>query len=278
VAARPKRVTIRLIATDLDGTLFGPDHRPAPRTVAAINAAYDAGIHVTAATGRSYFRGAALAPSTGAKLHHFIGSNGGHRLDYSNGELDERLTFPEDQLREMTSVVRRELGNIGFGFEMSDDMAWDERFTELSPFNLDGEHRSVRRPPDSLVGVGKVLLAHPDVHEVELVNLVASIMPSGVNVTTSGAHFVELTPPGADKGAAVARLAEKLGIDASETLAFGDNQNDLTMLSWAGRGVAMGNAHPLAQAAANEHTVSNEDFGVAVVIEELLSGGSASTG
>ena len=147
VAARPKRVTIRLIATDLDGTLFGSDHRPAPRTVAAVNAAYDAGIHVTAATGRSYFRGAALAPSTGAKLHHFIGSNGGHRLEYSTGELDERLTFPEDQLREMISVARHRVGDVGFGFEMSDDMAWDERFTELSPFNLEGERRDVRRPP-----------------------------------------------------------------------------------------------------------------------------------
>ena len=84
---------VRLIATDLDGTLFGSDHLPAPRTVAAVNAVRDAGIDVVVVTGRSHFSGAPLAVSTGARLRWFIGSNGGHRLDYASGDLEERLVF-----------------------------------------------------------------------------------------------------------------------------------------------------------------------------------------
>ncbi|MEQ8839968.1 MAG: HAD hydrolase family protein [Acidimicrobiales bacterium] len=66
----------RLIATDLDGTMFGPTHEPEPPTVDALNAAVDAGIIVVAATRRSWFGGAALATGTGARLEAFIGSNG----------------------------------------------------------------------------------------------------------------------------------------------------------------------------------------------------------
>ena len=91
-------------------------------------------------------------------------------------------------------------------------------------------------------------------------------------MTTSGVAFVELTPPGADKGTAVARLADQLGIASSDVLAFGDNQNDLTLFDWAGRSVAMGNALDMVKDVADEITETNVDCGVALVIEELLSG------
>ena len=82
-------MTIRLVASDLDGTLFDTDHRPAQRTVDAVNALVDAGIVVAAVTGRSWFGGVERATSTGARLDWFIGSNGGHRLNLGSDELDE---------------------------------------------------------------------------------------------------------------------------------------------------------------------------------------------
>lgn len=263
---------IRLIASDLDGTLFDSDHRPAPRTVRAVNAARDAGVHVVAATGRSWFRGAALATSTGARLHHFIGSNGGHRVDLSTGGMDERLCFSQATVRSLVASVTSELGPVGFGFELADGLVWDEHFVELSPISIDGNPRTVTAPPvDELAEVGKMFVFHPSVERVDLVDLVEPLVEEGTNVTTSGAVFVELTPPGADKGAAVARLADQLGIDRTEVLAFGDNQNDLSMLSWAGRGVAMGNALEMVKDAADEITGTNDDHGVAAVIEAMLA-------
>ena len=90
-----------------------------------------------------------------------------------------------------------------------------------------------------------------------------------MNVATSGIAFVEITPDGAHKGAAVARLCQRLGIDRSEVIAFGDNNNDLTMLEWAGRGVAMGNAVDEAKRVADEITSTNVDHGVAEILESL---------
>jgi Cof subfamily protein (haloacid dehalogenase superfamily) len=264
-------VAVRLIASDLDGTLFGEDHLPAPRTVAAVNAARDAGIHMVAATGRSWFRGAALATSTGARLHHFIGSNGGHRVDLATGKLDERLSFSDDAVRSLVSSLSAGLGPVGFGYELEGGLVWDDRFVEFSPINITGAAREVTAPPvGQLTEVGKMFVIHPDVERVDLVELVDPMVPSEVNVTTSGAVFVELTPAGADKGAALARLAAELGIDRTEAVAFGDNQNDLSMLTWAGRGIAMENALDLVKAIADETTTTNEDHGVARVIEAIL--------
>ena len=261
----------RLIATDLDGTLFGSDHRPAPPTVDAVNAAADAGITVVAATGRSWFRGLDLATATGARLDRFIGSNGGHRMSVATRALEERLVFDTDVVRAVLSGVGDGLGDVGFGFELSDGMTWTERFVALTPRSLDGDRRPSSPTPDGRFGeVGKMFVAHPEVAGVDLVRLVEPLVPDEVNVTTSGVSFVELTPPGADKGAAVARFAATVGIEPEHVLAFGDNQNDLTLLEWAGHGVAMGNALDMVKDVADEVTTTNVDFGVARVINRIL--------
>ena len=89
-------------------------------------------------------------------------------------------------------------------------------------------------------------------------------------MSTSGVTFVECTPEGADKALGLERLCTNLGIDRSEVVAFGDNNNDVSMLAWAGRGIAMQNATADAKAAADEITASNIDFGVAQVLERLV--------
>ena len=262
---------VRLIASDLDGTLFGADHEPEPPTVAAVNAAVDAGVIVIAATGRSWFHGVDLATSTGACLQTFIGSNGGHRMDIATRRLEERLTFAAETVQTIIDSITAELGDVGIAFELSDGLVWTERFVELSPISIDGNQRpSSPTPSDRFAEVGKMFVAHPEIGFLDLANLVAALVPAQVNVSTSGVAFVELTPPGADKGAAVARYAAELGIDAAQVLAFGDNHNDLSLLAWAGHGVAMGNALDVVKAAADEVTTTNLEFGVARVIERLV--------
>ncbi len=271
-------MSVRLIASDLDGTLFGPDHRPGPRTVAAINAAADAGIIVAAVTGRSHFGGAPLAVSTGARLDWFIGSNGGHRLNYATREIEERLVFGDDDVRDLCAGVEASLGVVGFGWEVHDGFVWSQSFIDLHPSFIGNypagngsSARVARQIGDPLDSVGKIFVAHPDVVTTGLVEMVSGLVPPGVNVTTSGASFVELTPSGADKGSALARLCDRIGIAAAEVVAFGDNQNDLTMLAWAGRGIAMANAIDLVKDQADEVTASNSDHGVAAVVESILA-------
>lgn len=271
-AACSDSVAIRLIASDLDGTLFGPDHRPAERTVAAVNAARAAGLIVAAVTGRSHFGGAALATSTGATFDWFIGSNGGHRLNMRSGALEERLVFENGPVHEFRASILAEFENAGFGWELEDRLVYDENFLRLSRYTLDGKARSARVDDHtSLDGIGKVFVIHPEIASSDLIAHVADHAHPEHNVASSGTDFVEITPPGADKGASLARLCAQIGVEAHEVVAFGDNNNDLTMLGWAGRSIAMANAVPEAKAVADEVTVSNSEFGVAQVIESLLA-------
>ena len=275
VAARPTRparhqwVVQQLIASDLDGTLFGPDSVPEPRTVAAVNAVVDAGYIFVAVTGRSYFGGADRVTNSGANAHWFIGSNGGHRMHLATRMLEERLLFTERDVRSMVNDLPRDLAGIGFGFEHDGGFSYDAGFRAVFPTASDGGPRQ-----DTAVwashDIGKIFVSHPTLTSEELIDVSTQLVPEGTHVTTSGTSFVELTPPGGDKAMGLARLCAKLEIDAADVVAFGDNNNDVSMLGWAGRGIAMDNATPDAKAAADEITATNTDFGVAVILEALV--------
>ena len=259
----------RLIASDLDGTLFGPDSVPEPRTVAAVNAVVDAGCIFAAVTGRSYFGGADRVTDSGAKAHWFIGANGGHRMNLATRTLEERLLFTEQQVNTMVSELPQSIDGLGFGFEHDRGFSFDAGFRAVFPRSFDGGPRqdTAAWAPHN---IGKIFVSHPTLGSDELIDASAQLVPEGTHVTTSGTSFVELTPPGGDKAMGLARLCAQLGVDAGDVIAFGDNNNDVSMLGWAGRGIAMGNATSEAKAAADEVTATNTDFGVAQILESLV--------
>src|SRR5690606_10804719 len=94
----------------------------------------------------------------------------------------------------------------------------------------------------------------------------------------SGPGIVELQPCGITKATGLALAAEYLGLSREHALAFGDMPNDVPMFRWAAHGVAMANAHPELKSVADEITLSNEDDGVAVVLERLFGGPGERTG
>ena len=263
---------VRLIATDLDGTFFGRDHRPEARSVAAMNAAQAAGIICVAVTGRSHMGGAPLATSTGADLDWFIGSNGGHRLNLRTREMEEKLLFPDPDVAAIRAALEAHDEGYAFGWESDDQLWWEPPFIALYPNRLTGNALADEdrvgdgRTPSN---VGKMFVAHPDVGHSSLIERLQPHVGDH-HATSSGINFAEITPQGADKGAALARLCAQLDIVAEEVIAFGDNLNDLTMLEWAGRGVAMGNALDEVKEIADEVTSTNVEFGVARILEELV--------
>lgn len=267
--ARQQGVAQRLIASDLDGTLFGADSVPEPRTVAAVNAVVDAGYIFAAVTGRSYFGGADRVTNSGANAHWFIGSNGGHRMELATRTLEERLIFGEAEVHELMHELAGGLDGIGFGFEHDDGFSFDAGFRSVFPKAFDGGPRqdTASFAPDD---IGKIFVSHATLSSSELIAAATPLVPPGTHVTTSGTAFVELTPPGADKALGLQRLCAKLGVAQADVIAFGDNNNDISMLDWAGRGIAMANATPDAAAAADESTAANTDFGVALVLEQLV--------
>jgi Cof subfamily protein (haloacid dehalogenase superfamily) len=114
--------------------------------------------------------------------------------------------------------------------------------------------------------VVKLVAQHPELTQAELYELAVELAGTDAAVTFSGEQLVEISAAGVTKAFAVADL----GVPAEQVVAFGDMPNDVPMLEWAGLGVAVANAHPAAVAAADEVTASNDEDGVAVVLERLL--------
>jgi hydroxymethylpyrimidine pyrophosphatase-like HAD family hydrolase len=116
------------------------------------------------------------------------------------------------------------------------------------------------------------ILARLEGHPVEAaLDHTARELAGLAEVTWSGGqHLLEMSAPGVTKGVAVAALAQRLGVPASAAVAFGDMPNDLAMLRWAGRGLAVANAHELVRAAADAVVGSNDEDGVAVELESIF--------
>ena len=112
-----------------------------------------------------------------------------------------------------------------------------------------------------------------DHHVDELLDVARGIVsPQVATVTQAGLGFVEIAPPGVDKATGLSVVAQLLGVDPADVLVFGDMPNDLPMFTWAGWSrVAVSNAHPTVRAAADEVTLRNDDDGVAIYLDRLLS-------
>ncbi|MFL6205744.1 MAG: HAD family hydrolase [Acidimicrobiales bacterium] len=259
---------IRLVATDLDGTLLGLEDVVSERTRKAIRAVADAGIHVVAATGRSQWTAMPLVePADGLDL--VVCSNGASLYHVREERSLASYPIADRVIDEILTTLDRALPGCVYGWETDDDLHYEAGFLAYRP-NLD-------RPasPDLAVGerpasIRKLMVGHPQVQHYELLDAVVPLTPRGAFATTSGAPFVEITGEGIDKAFGVRKVCERLGVGAEEVLAIGDNHNDIAMVTWAGRGIAMGNAHPALLAVVDEQTASNVEDGVAQVLESLL--------
>ena len=118
--------------------------------------------------------------------------------------------------------------------------------------------------------IHKLLVSLPGRSPDDALVVVSDVAGDRVNPMHAGLPFVELMPPGVDKAFGLRRLCEERGIGADHVMAFGDMPNDVAMLEWARWGVAVGNAHDHAKAAADEITETNVDDGVSHVLEQLL--------
>jgi Cof subfamily protein (haloacid dehalogenase superfamily) len=257
---------LRLAAIDLDGTLLRSDGTISQRTREAIRAVRAGGVVVVIVTARG--------PSNVTELAHDAGidgsaicSNGALIVDLANGKiLRERLLETELAIQ-LVRGLRERLPGIVFAVE-------HQAFAHEPGFMAWGwEPPAGTRVADALELLAdpttKLILRHAD-HEVEAIAAVArELAGDGATVVQSGADAIEVTAAGVNKAAGLAEVADELGIDAADVIAFGDFPNDVPMLAWAGRGVAVANAHAEVLAVANEVTASNDDDGVAVVLEQL---------
>jgi Cof subfamily protein (haloacid dehalogenase superfamily) len=266
---------VRLAATDLDGTLLRSDGTLSDRTRAAARRAAAAGIEVVLVTARGprtvWELAAELGTGTAA-----ICSNGAIVLDLTARRIRRLRTLESEVALELVRGLRERLPGILFAVER-------EAFAHEPGFAA----WNVTPPADTRVALAEELLAEPPTklilrhadHELDAVAAVArELAGQRASVSVSGEWVVEVSPAGVNKAAALAELCEELDILAEDVVAFGDHLNDLPMLAWAGRGIAVANAHPDVVEAADELTASNDDDGVAVVLERLAAASGESVG
>jgi Cof subfamily protein (haloacid dehalogenase superfamily) len=259
-------VPVRLAATDLDGTLLRSDGTISQRTKAAVGAATAAGIEIVLVTAR----GPRTVGDIGAELDvggEAICSNGAIVLDLASRQVRKLREIETAVALELVHRLRERLPGILFAVERESFAhepgfaAWD--FTPPAGTRVATAEDLLDRPPT------KLILRHAG-HDVETIAALArELAGRRASVSVSGDWVVEVSPAGVNKAAALAELCAELGVDAAEVVAFGDHLNDLPMLAWAGKGVAVGNAHPEVIELADEVTGSNDADGVALVLERL---------
>ncbi|MFE2232560.1 HAD family hydrolase [Streptomyces sp. NPDC059442] len=260
----------RLVATDLDGTLLRSDESVSDRTRAALAAVTAAGAAHIVVTGRAVpwtrhilddlgYEGLAVC-GQGAQVYH-----AGERRLLTSVTLDRQLAGLA------LSKVEAEVGPLALA---------------ASRDGLDGEvlvgpgYRVQDGPlpvhafedPTDLwsAPLNKVYIQHPTLSDDELTRVARETVGSLVDIVVAGPGIVEILPLGLSKATGLSLAARRLGAKAAETIAFGDMPNDIPMFGWAGHGVAMANAHEELKAVADEVTSSNEEDGIAVVLERLL--------
>ncbi|MFT4215816.1 MAG: HAD family hydrolase [Micropruina sp.] len=247
-----------MVALDIDGTLLGFDGR-VPRSVsAAVDAVVAAGVPVVLSTGRGWAGTKPVADVLRLPPGQHVSSNGAVRVSFPPLELLERVTF------DPTDVVHRVLTDhpeamlaievIGRGFKVNRPFPAGELTGELIQVGL-----------DELVAerVTRVVVRDPNASEDDFLRLAHRLGLQGVSYFIGYTAWLDIAPDGIDKSYGLAGVCADLGIDAGDVLAIGDGRNDIEMLTWAGRGVALGDAPDEVRAVADHVTDRFPDDGTA---------------
>ncbi|MGE3272270.1 MAG: Cof-type HAD-IIB family hydrolase [Chloroflexota bacterium] len=266
---------VRLVATDLDGTLIRSDGTVSDRTRSALRQAADAGVVVVLVTGRPPLT-LRLAAEAAGLSGLAICSNGAVIYDLDRAIIVRHTALSAEIALMLVQALREAVPDVCFGFVRGERFACDPEYHALSSARdrYDGYLKmAVLGEALALCDEAptKLIARHADIGPDELLQYVHALGLDGFEATHSGAPWVEVAAAGVTKGAALAALCTDLGIQADEVVAFGDAPNDLPLLRWAGHGVAVANAHPLVLAEAQEIAPANNDDGVAVILERLLT-------
>jgi hydroxymethylpyrimidine pyrophosphatase-like HAD family hydrolase len=264
-------MTERLIALDLDGTTITHAGVLRPAVREAVQAVAATGMHIVVATGRSIVATTPILNALGLTTGYVVCSNGAVTLaldpDEPQGyQILETVTFDPapalELLRDSWPDAVIAVEELGVGFKVS------------APFpdgELDGELRVVTW--DELVAdpVTRVTFRSPTGTSEDFEELAERIGLHEVNYNIGFTAWMDINPEGVSKGSTLELLRRRLEVEPMHTVAVGDQRNDLEMLQWAARGVAMGNAPEEVKAVADEVTGHVDDDGLVPVLLSLLA-------
>jgi len=271
----------KLICIDVDGTLLNSKHKITKRTKEVILKAHKLGVHIVISTGRMYTDAEYYSNLIGVKSP-VIASNGAFIKEKDNDKVIYKNVLGEELSLQLLKVFRKHAikpyfctphkfyyGNFMFKVFYAITKILGTRRNKLDVEYVSSWtqwQKVLQREKDDIVK-GEIIYKNPAlVHELcnELKN-----MPQ-LEIVDSSRYNVEITRKGVSKGKAVETLASLYGLKREEIIAIGDSQNDLSMIEYAGLGIAMGNASDAVKQKANYVTNSNDNEGVANAIHKFI--------
>lgn len=263
-----------LICTDLDGTLLKNDKTVSAENIEAINYFKDNGGLFTFITGRMPYYSSEIYETIEPNAP-FGCINGGGLYDHRTGEYVWHAPDFDKDVFELIECVEKNVSEIGIqvvAYErtyFSSVNAATEKFRKRTGVpDLRRHYRDVDEP------IAKIVFADFDQSKINKVESSIKSHPLSENYSyiQSEETLYEILPKGMSKGTVLLKMADILGIDKRKTVAVGDYDNDVSMLSVAGAGIAVANASPDAKAAAKYITVSNEEHAIARIIADIENG------
>jgi HAD superfamily hydrolase (TIGR01484 family) len=250
----------RLVALDVDGTLV--DWVDGVQTMSAsvreaVRGVVDAGVHVVISTGRSVPGVMDAAERLGLGDGIAVGSNGAVTFTYRPVELVDVVTF------DATETVEQLLQEVPDAHVAVEEINRGYRINKPFP---DGDFNGpvVVQSVEDLVAepVTRVIIRRPDQSVEDFAEMSERLGLHGINYTVGRTAWLDLAPQGVTKATGLETVARRLEVAQADVLALGDGHNDVEMLAWAGRGVAMGQAPTSVQEAADDVTETVQADGV----------------
>jgi len=258
-----------VVATDLDGTLLRSDGTVSDRTRAALAAAEEAGALVAFVTGRPPRWLAPVADATGHR-GLAVCANGALVYDLAREEVVRSDVMDVEAAVEVVAALRDAIPGVAFAAERLDGFRHQRAYRmryDLPTARLVEDAQLLDAPLVKLL-----VRLEGEVDPDDLMARAVEVVGARATVTRSSTDgLLELSGASVSKASGLARLAEDAGAGPADVTAFGDMPNDLPLLEWAGHAVAVANAHPAVLALADEVTASNDDDGVARVVERLVA-------
>lgn len=236
---------IKLIAMDIDNTITSYKNHIPKRNIRAIRKACNNGIKIVLASGRPENSILNVARRLGIKNNCYVISFNGSRIrELASDKILFNANLPKEQFCELLQLAKQE--NI-FMHTYKDNVILTEKnnfYSRLESKIIKFKIEEVENLPEKISGADilKVLFLESPKKLKKAAERIIPQIQDRMSVSFSAPFFLDISASGADKGASLKKLAEYLGINRENIIAFGDNFNDKTMIEYAGIGVTMGNA------------------------------------